>query len=276
MNRTQIKSSRSDLIQQGANNLLAATFSFLRKNKISKKSILDFTKHYSGRHRPQQVSRRYRKLHSSHEEMGVIMATWFSEPKFLDEAGNPIPLTQGKGRNSVSHLVRASRVRIESSVVLQLMLESPSIKTGVDGKLNALRRVFVLPELEVPRAAFVIERFLDTLQSNAESRKNNSTLLLERSCHASEVDLSVIAPVLRDIEGRGTAFMDSIDGEIEEQRLRRENRKPIGEMGVLVFAWTKPASKARKPRKAMMEKKNRVTTGLAAPKGNFVGLKTKT
>jgi hypothetical protein len=171
--------------------------------------------------------------------MGVIMATWFSDPRFLDASGSPLPLTNGKGSKSIGQLIRVSRARIDPLTALAFMSESPSIKFERDGKICALRRVFVLPDVVVPRAAFVIERFLDTLQKNAESRKVNATLLLERSCHVSEVDLSVISPLLRDIEGRGTAFMDLIDGEIEQQRLRRERKKPNGEMGVLVFAWTK-------------------------------------
>jgi hypothetical protein len=257
MNRIQGQSVRSDLIQQGANSLLAATFGFLHRNNISKKSIVDFTNRFSAPRKSRSSSRLYSKLNSAHEEMGVIMAAWYSMPEFLDPSGNPIPLTKGKGRKSISHLIRASRAKIQPAVALQLMLESPSIKSGVDGKLMALRRVFVLPELEVPRAAFVVERFLDTLQNNAESRKTKGILLLERSCHVSEVDLSVIAPLLRDIEDRGTAFMDSIDGEIEQQRVRRERRKParVGEMGVLVFAWTKPANCVQKRKGALLKKR---------------------
>ena len=120
------------------------------------------------------------------------------------------------------------------------MRRSPSIKTNNGGSLVAVRRVFVLPEFEVPRAALVIERYLDTLKRNASGRKNKTTLLLERCCHVPEVDLKTIAPILRDIKGRGTAFMDSVDGEIEGCRVQRFKRKDVGEMGVLVFAWTRP------------------------------------
>lgn len=246
MTRNGTKAVSADLNQQGAHNLLAAAFEFLRSNNISDRSILDFTKRYHTQPKPLEKSRQYSELQSSHEEMGVLMASWFSEPKFLDLSGNPMPLTVGKGTLSLASLIRISRARIELSVALQLMRKSPSIKMSRDGKLTAVKRVFVLPELEVPRAAFIVERFLDTLKRNALSRRKNSTLLLERSCHVSKVDLSVVAPLLRDIEGRGTAFMDSIDGEIEEKRLRREKRNPTGEMGVLVFAWTKPVNKKRK------------------------------
>lgn len=263
MSRFAKKSMRLELDRQSALRLLAVTFDFLRKNDIAKQTIVEFTRGYGSRRQTTEMSRQYANLQSTHEEMGVIMATWFSEPQFLDESGSPLSLSRGTGSKSIASLIRVSRASIEASTAVELMSESPSFKFESDGKITALRRVFVLPEFVVPRAAFVIERFLETLHNNAQSRKLNGSLLLERSCHVSEVDLSVIAPLLRDIEARGTAFMDSIDGEIEEQRLRRQRKKPIGEMGVLVFAWTKGNNKPRHSKVA-----NKRTSLRKNPSGN--------
>jgi hypothetical protein len=263
------ESLRASLIQQSANNLLGATLRFLHRNNIPKESVLDFVKNYEARRRVSGNSQ-YSKLQRSHEQMGVIMATWFSDPRFLDTSGKPIPLARGSGPRSIEELVRVSRARIAPSSAFQLMKASPSIKFCDDGRLTALRRVFVLPELELPRAAFVIERYLDTLQRNATSRKKNGALLLERSCHVSEVDLAVIAPLLRDIEGRGTAFMDSIDGEIEDQRIRRNKQKPLGEMGVLVFAWTKPPTGKRTRTKLSVGTSKPVISPVAKKRASFI------
>jgi hypothetical protein len=239
---------RANLNQQGANALLAATFEFLRCNDIATKSIVDFARKYHSRHQRGLSLRLYKELVRTYDDMGVIMATWFSDSKFLDRLGNPLPLSQGKGSNTIAQLIRTSGARVKTSVAVELMRQSPSIKIDRDGIVFALRRVFVLPKFEVPRAAFVVERYLDTLQKNVLGRKRQTPLLLERSCYVSEVDLTTIAPMLRDIDGRGTAFMDSIDGEIESLRLRRSKRQQVGELGVLVFAWTRPtaSSKIRK------------------------------
>jgi hypothetical protein len=238
-----------DLDQQGANALLAATFEFLLRNNISGKSIIEFTRNYHIRDQKRRSLRLYRDLVRTYDDMGVIMATWFSNPKFLDTSGHPLPLSKGRGSKSIAHLIRVSGARVEIPVAMNLKRQSPSIKLSSDGTLFALRRVFVIPKFEVPRAAFVVERYLDTLLQNASGRKRETTLLLERSCHVSEVDLATIAPILRDIDSRGTAFMDSIDGDIEGRRLRRSKRKKVGELGVLVFAWTKPTSGASKAAK---------------------------
>jgi hypothetical protein len=117
---------------------------------------------------------------------------------------------------------------------------SPSISLNTNGTLTALRRVLVLPEFEVPRAALVVERYLDTLRRNTSGRRKKTALLLERNCFVSDVDLTTILPTLRDIKERGTAFMDAVDGEIESCRPRRVKRRVSGELGVVVFAWTRP------------------------------------
>ena len=237
-----------DLNHQGAQALLTSTFDFLRRNRISSQYILDFAANYP-RNRP--IKARHKLLSDlicAHEYMGVVMATWFSDPRFLDKAGNPLPLDKQGSPKSIANLVRVSKTRLSFKLAMKLMAQSPSIKFCKDGTILAVKRVFVLPKLEVPRAAFVVDRYLKTLQLNAKARFASSPLLLERSCHASEVNLAKIAPLLRDIEGRGTAFMDSIDGEIENRRIRRSTQKNIGEMGVLVFAWTVPSQTPKKKR----------------------------
>lgn len=241
------RAALSTLEQQGAQALLAATFEFLRRNHIAQKSIKDFARRYPNRNARNSSSETYRAIIGTFESMGAIMATWFSNPQFLDSTGQPLPLSEKKGANSISRLIRVSGARIALSTAIELMRQSPSIRIRGDNLFMALKRVFILPNLEVPRAAFVVERYLETIQQNASRRRGKAALLLERSCHVSEVEFSAFAPLLRDIECRGTAFMDSLDGDLEGRRLRRSKLKRKGELGVLVFAWTKPTTARPKP-----------------------------
>jgi hypothetical protein len=220
------------LKEQAAKVLIAAMHEFLHRNKIPKEII----KGYRGPDLEKDI-RHYRRLMRIWEYTGVLMGTWYSNPRFLDRFGNPVPLPP----RSISRLIRASHVAISAKEALQLMRSSPSIKTNSDGDLVPLRKVLVLPDFEVPRAALVVERFLDTLYRNASLRKYNATLL-ERGCRASGVDLSGSALILRDIKEQGGAFMDAVDGEIEARRARRPKRNGVklGELGVVVFAWVRP------------------------------------
>ncbi len=234
-----------DLNQQGANALLAATFDFLRENNISKKFILDFARKYPVRTEIGPNSHLYKELQLTLENMGRIMGTWFSHPNFLDASGRPRPLTVSKGANSIAHLVRVSGAQIHPDVAIRFMRQSPCIKFTVDGQLIALKRVFNLP-MEVPRAAFVVERYLETVLQIASDRKKDAPLLMERSCHVSQVDLANAIPMLRNLESRGTAFLDAIDGDLESRRLRRPKRKSVGELGIHVFVWRKSRKNTRR------------------------------
>src|SRR6266700_2186685 len=245
--RPSKKTPGLDLHQLGANALLAATFAFLRRSNISKKFIRDFTRKYLVQDQLGQSSRIYKELELAQENMGRIMGTWFSHPKFLDASGRPRPLTAGKGTNSIAHLVRVSGAQIQGAVAIQFMRQSPCIKFTSEGQLIALKRVFVLPKLEVPRAAFVVERYLETVLQIASDRKKDAPFLLERSCHVSEVDFAKAIPLLRNLESRGSTFLDAVDGDLEGRRLRRSKGKNVGELGIHVFVWRKSHKEIPKP-----------------------------
>jgi hypothetical protein len=244
------------LKEQAAKVLIAAMYEFLSRNKIPEEII----KGYKGPDHKKNI-RNYRRLMRIWEYTGVLMGTWYSNPKFLDRFGNPVPLPP----KSISRLIRASHVAISAKEALELMRSSPSVKTNSDGDLIPLRKVLVLPDSEVPRAALVVERFLDTLYRNASLRKYNATLL-ERSCRASGVDLSGSAPILRDIKEQGGAFMDAVDGEIEARRARgpKRNGVKLGELGVVVFAWVRPNLLTQKVLPANSRSKHRAPDGARA------------
>lgn len=239
----------SAINRQGANALMAATIAFLRTNNISKQVILDSIREHYGSQKPKPSIRQYRRLARAYEDMGIVVSTWFSSPKFLDKECQPLPLTVGSGPQSVLSLVRASRVSISAAIAIELMRRSPSIGVDAIGNLLALRREFVLPDFAVPRAALVIERYLDTLHRNSSRSNRKSVLLLERNCHVPEVDMTVIAPILRDIKKRGSAYIDSVNGDIESLRRKGSRRKGSGEMSVHIFAWTR-LSRNRKAKHA--------------------------
>jgi hypothetical protein len=226
--------------RQSAQVLLTTTLEFLRRNNIPRDSILDCVRQSYGTNRVRANVRQYRSLIKAYEEMGIVMSTWFSSPKFLDSECRPQALSTGRGSLSISNLLKMSRVSISATKAAELLRRSPSIKVDQTGKLIALRSVFVLPDFEIPRAALVIERYLDTLQRNTSRKKNKTVLLLERNCHVPEVSLKTIAPILRDIKGRGSAFINSVNGDIEGKRLRKSGTKGAGEMSVHIFAWTRP------------------------------------
>src|ERR1700736_4831356 len=135
------KSTYPDAVnRQGASALMGGTISFLRSNYISKQQIYDSIRQlYDGRV-PRCDTRKYRKVARTYEDMGIVMSTWFSSPKFLDKDCQPVPLTAGPSPRSVLRLVRASRVSVSPMVAIELMRRSPSIGINGRGDFVPLRR----------------------------------------------------------------------------------------------------------------------------------------
>ena len=229
---------------QGANALIAATIGFLDANDISKRLIVNSVRQYYGPRRAESV-RQYRRLARAYEDMGIVMSTWFSASNFLDKECRPIPLSIKRGPRSVYSLVRAARVSISPAFAIELMRKSQCVGLNSLGNFVAQRREFVLPDFAVLRAALMIERYLDTLHRNTAPNGKKTVLLLERNCHVPEVNLKTISPILRDIKKRGSAYIESVDGDIEGLRRKRSRHKGSGEMSVHIFAWTRLAKQAK-------------------------------
>jgi hypothetical protein len=233
--------------RQGANALIAATIGFLNANNIPKQLIVNSVRQYYGPRKAERV-RQYRRLARAYEDMGIVMTTWFSAPNFLDGECRPIPLAIRPGPKSVYSLVRAARVSISPTLAIELMRKSSCVRVNALGNFVAQRREFVLPDFAVLRAALMIERYLDTLRRNTIPNRKRAVLLLERNCHVPEVNLKTISPILRDIKKRGSAYIDSVNGDIEGLRRKRSRHKGSGELSVHIFAWTRLARPAKNKR----------------------------
>src|SRR5882724_6610414 len=92
--------------QQGAMALLTATFAFLRENDISNKFIVESTRQPRAGRKLDRSVREYRRLVRAYEDMGMVISTWFSLPRFLDKDGRPLTLSVARGSLSIRSLVR--------------------------------------------------------------------------------------------------------------------------------------------------------------------------
>ena len=235
---------------EAAEVLLRTTLNFLAREGLGTGEIAGIlAKVRMGGRRGATQSRQFRLIVKAYEEMGIVLSTWFTNPRFLDGTGQPLPLRLNPGKNSFDSLVRASRVEITTEFALALLSKSPSARVDALGRVVPVKRAFVLADFEIPRATLIIERFLDTLRRNGEAQSGELPLLLERCCYVTGIGAQNIAPIMRDIKAQGAAFMDSVDGEIEAHRVRKSSRFASGEMGVVAFAWTQQTRNLGKSRK---------------------------
>src|SRR5579871_3352590 len=181
--------------------LIRVTTTYLLSNNISLDEIIKSLRDKNRGRRSRVVD--YRHLLLAYQEMGLLMSTWFTDPRFQDAEHQPIPLNRSGGGRSVQALIRASRASISCKLAVEFMRRSPSISVDSSKSFRAVKRVFSLPEFELPRAALVIERYLGTLHRNSRAHDTGATPILERSCWVPSVRARWIAPMLRDIKDRG-------------------------------------------------------------------------
>jgi hypothetical protein len=231
---------------------------FIFRSGVSPTRFQTAVKSALRRKAPLKSKRQFDYITDAYEDMGTVLSTWFSSPKFLNADGSPLNLSLRDGKHSLARLLTTARVRVSYTVAVELLALSPSV-TITNETISANRRVFVVPTLDLVRAALVIPRYLDTLTSNSKAYRSNTIKLLERQCSASSIDSKRIAPILRYIKEQGGSFVDSIDGQIESSKLLRRKSKVRSEMGMLVFAWTKrpPRRSAQGRRKTTTEIKSR-------------------
>ena len=86
--------------QQGAEALMAATLDFLRRNNIPETAIANYARRQQRTHDSKENNLKlYRRFMRAYEDMGVLMATWYSQPSFLNKSGNlcHYPPKRGQG-----------------------------------------------------------------------------------------------------------------------------------------------------------------------------------
>lgn len=238
---------RNSVNEQAAVALIRAVLLFLGKQGLDARRTEDII--FQAARSLQKGQRRraneYVEFIKTYEEMGILLSTWYTNGKFLDNEGNVLALAPtSRGGLSIGKLIKASGITLQTETAVSLLRRSPSISIDSKGWFVAIKRAFVLEDFEIPRAALIVERFLDTLRTNELGRSEEIPILLERSCYVTGVDKRKVPPLLRDIRSKGVAFMDAVDGEIEAHRLVKRSKAATGEMGVVTFAWTrdKPAS----------------------------------
>lgn len=247
MKRSAAETDR--VTQESAEAMLSATVSFLMSNKMPKRFLCEATRRCFSKRNLQHFPL-YSRAVREYEEMGIVLSTWFTSKKFLDEGCRPRPISIGRSSCSMNALIRASKVTISAEKAVALCRRSPSVTVDASGYIRPQRREFVLPNFEVARAALVLGRYLDTLNRNSSKKSRDSVLLLERNCHVPTLDRRAIMPVLRDIKGRGAAFLNSVNGEIEDKRrVTSSASSNVAALSVHVFAWTgtKPQKGKRRP-----------------------------
>jgi hypothetical protein len=229
--------------------ILTATVNFLIRHGVSESWVRKKIGEVGYFKRPNMALKRFDKVYLDYHDMGAILATWFSRPEYLDSEGRPLALsvTQKNGP-SIRSLIRDANVAISYERAVSLLRTSPSIRKNRKSRLKPMWQVFVLDNFEVPRAAKVISRYLETVNFNSNARRKKDQLLLERDCCAIGLKPDSVRDLQAEIRYRSKSYLNAVDQKFESLRLRNGKKRTQAEVGLMVFSWNVARKKGARRR----------------------------
>jgi hypothetical protein len=230
---------KPDVQLDAAEVILTAMVRFLMKHGVSESWIKEKICGVKRRGRSNAALKRFDGVYLDYHDMGAILATWFSRSEYLDSDGRPLALSIAQQNGpSIRSLVRDANVTISHINAVRLLHASPSIKKNRNGQLRPVWQVFVLNDFEVPRAAKVISRYLETVNFNSSAQKHKNQKLLERDCCAIGLKPESVRDLQAEIRYRSKSYLNAVDQKFESLRLKNGKKRTQAEVGLMIFSWS--------------------------------------
>lgn len=174
---------------------------------------------------------------------GAILRAWHREPKYLDDAANPLPLYVNRGGKSLTSLVRSQDRNVDARSLIKEMRLTGLIKRVRDGKYlptTSAATIRQLHPLAVDHVAKTVMRLVETVNRNthATSRKRP---LIERYAHIPDLDPREAQAFAEFARQQGSACLEAIEDWLESRRQvtprpSRNNAASVS-AGMHVFAY---------------------------------------
>jgi hypothetical protein len=169
-----------------------------------------------------------------------VMCAWRREIAFVDENGEPSPLSLGSGTKSFQALCRRAHCKNDSSIVLRALTDFGAISVGDDNMVVAETPTFLLGHaneggrIAVDGVLKQLEGFLQVIHRNVCSVSGERKPRFERACTVS-VAVELEAVFDRLVRTRGQEFIDSIDEWLERNAKRESAAGRYLELGAGVY-----------------------------------------
>jgi hypothetical protein len=186
---------------------------------------------------------------------GAILRAWHREPKYLDDAANPLPLYVSRGGKSLTSLVRSQDESVDAGSLIEEMRRTGLIKRLRDGKYlptTSAATIRQLHPLAVDHVAKTVMRLVETVNRNTHATLKKSPLI-ERYAHVPDLDSREAQAFAEFTRQQGAACLEAIEDWLESRRQRTgrglvKDRASVS-AGMHVFAYIGERNKKvkRKP-----------------------------
>ncbi len=185
-------------------------------------------------------------------EHGQVIARWYSEPEYVDHAGNPRALPFSGLRHSLSSLIARVLPEADPLAVLKDLKELGAVRVRgrlyrpTDDVITFRRREHLIPWLLT-----ILAGSLRTIEHNATCHPRDR--IPDRIAHNPRFPVDQLPKFYARLRKRSTDFLRERDREMQRQEMRG-GRSPRTRLAVTVLAFEGPVGSGKPRRK----KKTRV------------------
>ena len=172
-------------------------------------------------------------LHPYTSAIGELLTSWYQEPAYLDNSGNPSPIKYRGPRQSFYNLARRAVPNVNASHLLMELERLGAV--SIDSSKFIRVHVRSLPVYEDKRLAIQhtltsLDGFIKTLHHNLGSVPSNSDQLFHRVAWTGDFDGREIAALKIRMKRHGQNFLESFDNwlalkSVPKSRLKNQVKK---------------------------------------------------
>lgn len=183
-----------------------------------------------------------------------VLRVWSQNPEFVDEKGQPKPVTLGDGPGSFRALLRSAKCNLAISRAVEQLKALGSVQLCDRGtRMRLLSNVLIVVagnRFVVAPSIDAIRRFAETIEHNlcAGSRPGEGRIHRWAACEA--LDASQLEEIQRYVRSNGQIFLEALDDKLSSSKLRRSRRRAISYgVGFYVFTDRPPRNRRRRSKR---------------------------
>lgn len=203
---------------------------------------------------PRKEVRRLREFKAQYEEdwrehlrtsvspLAEVLHRWFTDRKYLDESGKPLPLAFS---GPFTQLVRACARDLPAGAIKVELIRCGAVVEDARGRLRPVRRVLVpanLDEILASRMAIALRGLASTIAYNCNpyDPKTDDQGRIERVVHTNRIPARATKKLRLVLRKRIAVFCEEIDDLLSKSEVERTGEEAGGTVGVGVYYYEDP------------------------------------
>jgi hypothetical protein len=167
-------------------------------------------------------------LHPYTSAIGELLTSWYQDPAYLDNLGNPSPIKYRGPRQSFFNLAKRAVPNVNASLLLTELERLGAVSIDSSKFIRVHMRslpVYEDKQLAIQHTLTSLDGFIKTLHHNLGSVPSNSDQLFHRVAWAGDFDGREIAALKIRMKRHGQNFLESCDNWLALKSLPKSRLK---------------------------------------------------